>query len=315
MRDFFAGLRLLLSYVDLERLNLGALAHQAIQKEFIPRLKKKLKQARTDTDKERFRALIDEYEQYSDPSNPKSRIYTRTASGIVRQLAARSRMSDEDMEDLMQDLAMDFFKPLQASGNDLGDVLLRLREEEGPLALNRLWMNTVDLRTKYRIREIQRKHKERTFDMKETDEGDVLDPMSRIPAPSMVDEKDVRQILVDLPNYMKKNLRHPEQVKFFNLWFKLAQQKGADRVDIKNDVIKPLIAKGAKSAPSTMTWWWESIRKLIVQFFQDELGDAAVPAIRHLLNASIGERIAHQVYRQRLAAWMLGGILRGTLVG
>lgn len=313
MRDFFASLRRMLAYIDLERLNIGVIVHQFIKEEIIPRLQAKLDAAKTDNEKDRYVKLIAEYEKYSDPKNPESKIYSRTAANVVRTLSQRFRMNDDEMEDLMQQLALEFFQPLRAGGNDLTETLRRIREEEGPLALNKLWMAVVDRRTKYRIRQTQRHHQEKTFEMPENDEGETLNPIEQVPAPSVVDEDYVGQVMKDLPEYIHSKVRNPKFSAMFDIWFEIAQEKGADKVDMKHDVYPILRDRGYIGNDSSMTEQWIGVKRLILDFFQKELGGQVAPKVKRMLHLSSAEVLTYETYRRSLAAWMLGGVLRGTI--
>jgi hypothetical protein len=279
----------------------------------IPRVQKKLDDARTDNEKDRYIALIEEYEKYSNPRTPESQIYNKTAANIVRQLAQRSRIDDDAMEDLMQDMAVDFFKPLRAGGNDLTENISRFDEDGGPLALNKYWMSIVDFRTKYHIRQNQRHFREKTIQRRENDEGVELDPMAQVEAPSHIDESQIREAIRDLVNYIHSKVRNPLLVDMFNLWFELAQEKGANKVDMKNDVYVQLREHGHAESDSMMNSKWFDLRRIIVSFFEKELGDEYVPRIKKVLHLSVAESLTHKMYRRRLAAWMLGGIFRGIV--
>jgi hypothetical protein len=313
MRRFFASLRRFLAYTDLERMNLGTLAHQMIQSEYIPRLKRRLRKARTDSEKEQIEALISEFEKFSDPRTPESKIYDKTAANIVRTWAQRSRMGDEEMEDLMQQLAVDFFKPLRAKGEDLRDTMKKFDEMGGPIGLNKFWMHVVDLRVKYHIRETQRKYQEKTIDPGEGEEGEERDPISQIPAPSVVDEGYVRQVLKDLVVFMHKHLKKREMVKIFDRWMEVAQEKGAEKVNLKKDVFGYLLDKGMDANPATMGWWFLEVKNTMIDFLKQELGGEILGPVKRLLRVSSAEILAYEEFRRQFAAWMLGGILRGQI--
>jgi len=313
MRNFFASLRRMLAYVDLEKMNLGVIVHQFIKDEAIPHVQDLLKKASTDTERDRLTRLISEYQKYADSRTPESKIFGRTAANIVRTNAQRSRMGDEQMEDLMQSLAVDFFKPLRSGGNDLREALSRVDVTGGPLALNKWWMHIVDLRVKYYVREIKRKMQEHTVEMKETDDGEEIDPMANIPAQSEVSESRVVEVMSDLAEYIHSKLRNPKFVEMFDVWYEVAQEKGADRVDMKHDVYPILRDKGYVGNDSSMTEQWIGIKRIILEFFQKELGSHMAPQVKRLLHLSSVEVLTSEAYRRQLAAWILGGVLRGTI--
>ena len=326
MRSFFASLRSMLAYVDLEKMNLGSIVHDLIQDEFIPRLRKRLRTVKTDNDKERIQSLISEYEKYSDPKTQESKIFGKMAANNVRNLSQRARLSDEEMEDLTQNLAVDFFLSLEKQevlrkkrqdevvpkrqkgkpqGKNLKEVMLGFDEMGGPLALNNLWGHVTTLRTQYRIREVQRLYKEKVFEMEKGEEGEERDPISQVPAPSMVDESYVRQVMSDMISSIHKKVKDPEMSGMFDLWLDVAQDKGANRVDMKNDVYKVLEDKGYDASPRTMERWWLELKRMIVDFFDKELEGDVSFQVRKLLHVSSAEVVAYVEFRRRFAAWML----------
>lgn len=333
MHRFLAGLRRVLAYTDFDRLNIGSVVHQFIREDIIPRLQKKLDAAKTDNEKDMLERLIAEYEKYSDPRDPASTIYTKTAANIVRALARRSNMGDEDMEDLTQQLALDFNTTLHQQsewrrqqrgeepsksipgGNTLADYMRGVDIMGGPLEVNSMWMRNVQFRTQWRIKELKRRHEERTLDPLEGDEGEERDSWSQVQAPSQVDESYVMQVIEDLKDFIhRKFVSSPEKKDLFDLWFESAQEKGFDKVDMKHDVYTALKDKGyGGSLTSSMPLWWNEVKRAIVQFFDRELEGTVSNQMRKMLKISSAEVVAYEVFRRRLAAWMLGGILRGTI--
>jgi len=316
MHRFLAGLRRVLAYTDLERMNLGSMAHNAIQEEFIPRLKKRLEVATTDNEKDMLERLIAEYEKYSDPRTPEANIYNKTAANVVRTLARRSSMNDEDMEDLTQQIALDFFQSRQEKGSvELRDTIKKFKEMQGPLALNSFWMRIIDLRTRFHIKMIQRHQQEKTLDPLKGDEGEERDSWSQVQAPSQVDESYVMQVIEDLKDFIhRKFVSSPEKKDLFDLWFESAQEKGFDKVDMKHDVYTALKDKGyGGSLTGSMPLWWNEVKRAIVQFFDRELEGTVSNQMRKMLKISSAEVVAYEVFRRRLAAWMLGGVLRGMV--
>ena len=312
MFKFLAGLRRVLA-LNLGRMNLGIMAHKAIQEEFIPRLQKKLAAAKTDNEKDMLERLISEYEKYSDPKTSEGNIYNNTAASIVRTNAQRSSMGNEDMEDLTQQLAIDFLQPLVSGGESLYTNMMRFKEMEGPLALKSFWASIVDKRTKFRIREIQRHHQEKTLDPLEGDEGEERDSWSQVQAPSQIDESYVTQVIKDLTDFIHRKFSDPNKKALFDTWFEAAQEKGFDKVDMQHDVYDTLKDSGVSYSVATMLGWWMEIKRAIVQFFEKETEGAVSNQIRKMLKVSSAEVVAYSVFRRRLAAWMLSGILRSTI--
>jgi hypothetical protein len=315
MRDFFAGLRLVLAYTNLEKMNIGAIAHQFIRDTIIPSLQKRKEKAKTDTDIDRYDRLIEQYELYSNMRNPEAKVFDSVAANIIRHRAQQSSLNDEDTEDLMQTLALGFFQPLRVDGNDLRQTMEKYMkdQEKGPLFLKNYWAHIVDLRTQYFIREWKRKHKETTFRREENDEGDELDPMVNIRAPSQIDEGYVRQVMKDLENYVHKNVRNSKYSELFDVWFDLAQKKGADKVRMDKDVYSVLRDRGFEGTEPTFNYHWMEVKRIIARFFQKELEGEGYNGIKKILRMSSVEFVAYTEYRRRLAAWVLEGVDRKLL--
>ena len=322
MNNFFASLREMFAYVNLERMNIGSIVFQYIREDIIPSLEFTIKNGiLADRDKETYQKLIEEYQKYSDPRRPESRIYDQTAANIVRQNVARSRMSDDEAEDLMQELAIGFFKPLAGGKTDLMEALRKFGADKkgGPLNLNKYWMSIVDMRTKMHIRNIQRHHKEETFERREDDEGSEIDPMNSIQAPSRVDENAVMQIQRELPKYMHSKLKNQRLVDMFDVWYEIAQDKGARSVNMKRDVYPVLRDKGHAGNDSCRSESWISVEKMIAKFLIDNLGDQMTSQVQGLFGLTAGmkvssiEVVASMEFRMRLASWVLAGIMWGKI--
>jgi hypothetical protein len=323
MRDFFASLRMMLAYVDLERMNLGTIAHQFIKAEIVPRLSHKLDAAVTDTEKARLAGLIAEYGKYADPRSPEGRVFSKKAADIVRTLAQRSRLGDEEMEDLMQDLALDFFKPLSEGGQDLRGTMMKFLhegegEEQGPVKLLNYWARIVHWRTQYKMREYQRHYREKTIEMQESDEGKARDPMEQIPAQSPIDESHIQDVMRDLTKYIHGHVK-PKLAEMFDLWFEAAKDKGPTGVDLKKDVYVVMKDRNPGMYPSEHSYstfiveHWPQVKRAILSFFQAELGASGVAGVKRMLRLGTAEALTVVMYRRRLAAWMLGGVLWGTI--
>jgi hypothetical protein len=321
--DFFASLRLMLAYSDLERLNLGVVAHEFIRNEAIPKVQKMLESSRMDNEIERYTALLEAYETYSDPKTTESRIYSKTAANIVRQLAQRSRIDDNEMEDLMQNMAVAFFKPGEKSGTDLRRAFNSFDIKGGPLALNKLWAHIVDLNTQYHIREAKRKNKEILLDRQENDEGEELDPISQLRAPpEAVDEDMVEEVTRELPKYVYQKVKSEKARAMFDIWFDLAQKhvnmvedNGLvmnTSVNMKREVFPALRDRGYEGNEGTMSDQWMALKHVIFGFFRD-LGSEYVPFAKSLLKVGAVDSLTRTMYHRRLSAWMLGGVFRGML--
>jgi len=314
MNLFFAGLRSMLS-MDLDRMDLGSVARQFIQDEIIPKLQKKLDMASTDNQKERLENLIVAYGKCVDPRSQESKEFNSLAVTVIKSVVRQFGQEDRDlMEDMSQQLAMDFFKPLPGGEDELRDTLRRLNEEEGPYALKKIWMSAIDKRVKYHLRQIQRKEQERTVQLNKDDEGvEELNPLESVPGHANINEDDVEQVIGDLSEYMHRRLRNPKFVAMFDIWFDLVQEKGPS-VDMKRDVYPVLADKGfAGTYNAMMEQWKDNVAREAFNFLTKELGQKMAPQIKKILHLSSVDALAHVEFRRRMAAWVLGGVIRAMI--
>lgn len=316
MHNLAASLRYFFSYVELERMNIGSVVFMFIRKDIIPKLQKQLAAAKSEAEQARLTGLIEEYTKYSDPRKPESKIYDKTAANIVRANAARSRMNDQDQEDLMQQLAIDFFQPISKGGKQILMNMIRSRFniDGGPLALNRLWMNTIELRVRQRIRQIQIHNRDETVEVNENDEGEAIDPFGNERAPTRVNESDLNTVLQELPRYVHSKLGNPKFRAMFDIWFDAIQEKGSDKIDMAKDVYDVLRKQGYIGNNSAMTEQFKhTIAGHILNYLKDQLGVEFLPRIKNILHLSSVEAVAYAVYHRKVAAWILGGILRAQI--
>jgi hypothetical protein len=297
----------------LERMNVGIVMHEFIQKDIIPQLKKMMKKARTDNEIAKFEELITEYEKYSDGKSQESRTYSKTVAAIVKTLGGRYRQNEADMEELMQTLAEDFFEPLRDGGKNLMQKMeSSFRIMEGPVALNRLWASVVQAHVTWRIRMRGLHNREQLMEPKVNDEGQELNPMDNVPAEKDIDIGYVRDLMKDLTKYIHQKFKNPKFVEMFDLWWGAVQDKGMDRVNLDKDVFTPLRDKGYEGKPSAMSEQLIGIKREVFQFFKKELEGESQEAIRKILKlkaASVTERVACIEFRKRIARWMLGGMM------
>jgi hypothetical protein len=137
--------------------------------------------------------------------------------------------------------------------------------------------------------------------------------MANIRAPSQIDEGYVRQVMKDLVSYVHKNARNSKYSELFDVWFDLAQKKGADKVNMKMDVYPVLRDRGFEGTEPTFNYHWMAVKQIIARFFQNELEGEGYGGIKKILRMSSVEFVAYAEYRKRLAAWMLSGAVRKLL--
>lgn len=314
MYQFFAGLRSILADTDIERMNLGSLVQQMIRDDILPKLDAMLLAAKSDEDRARLTSVRNEYVKFSTPGSSEGKAYSRGAAMVIQKNAQISRLSDEEREDLAQEIALDFLQPLKEGGKTLQQVLQRFDPVRGPVELGKMWMHVVDLRSRYKIREMRRKYRETTLSPTESDDGKQIDPFEQMAAPSRIDEGYIQQVMKDLVRYMNRSLRKPEHKALFNRWMDVAQTKGVDRTDMKNDVYPWLVKQGFDVTYQGMSLWWNEVKQAIVRFFDAELEGAVSTQIRRMLKVGSAEVLTYEGYRRALASWILRSVRKAKMI-
>jgi hypothetical protein len=310
MRDFFASLRRMLA-INLGGMNLGAIAQEFIKKVAIPRVQKRLEGETKEKEKKELEDLLALYFKYADPKSQEGKLYDKTAVNLVFQIGRSWKMPQEDQEDLMQDIAVDFYQPRSKLGVDLREALGRFDETDGPVALNKLWASIIDRRLQSTLRDKKLQYKERTVDLRKDEDDNELDPFSNLHAPGQVDERHVQELIKGLPVYVNQRVTKPEMKEMFKLWFDNARDHD---VNMKKEVY-PKVMKKYGTPEMTLAGWWRMTQKVVMQYFIDELGPEIAPRIKNIMHLGAVETVTHIAYRRKLSKWMLGGLLYAKVYG
>jgi len=296
MFRFFASLRQMIA-AEAAYEALGAVVQDAIQKIYLPYLEHEKVSARPE-DSTKYEALIRDFERASDNRSPDVRQWADLSRNIFLGLAARGRQPKEAMEEIAQDLAGDFYsKP--AYNADLG----KFDPATGVIGLRRFWSTVLGNKAESRARDIWRRDRHtQQMPEYETEEMGVR--------PSVADEIMSREMLADLQSYVRKSIRDQLTLDVFEVWMSSATDKGADATSIEHDVAAPVMAdyrsRGDSVSRTDVYSAWTDVRKLIVQFFERELDMRFSEAQKRKLHLSSVDAITCQVFRCRLAAWVLG---------
>lgn len=310
MRDFFANVRIMLA-IDLNNMNLGSIAQEFIKDVIIPRIKKKISSSRDEKEQVKLSSLLELYELYSNPRGREGRLYDKTAVNLVYQISNRWRIPNDDKEDLLQDIAVDFYQPRSALGKDLRGALARFNELDGPLKLNNLWAAVIDRRLQSTLRDMSRQYKEKTLRREVDDEGNETSLFDRIHAPGSVDERHVKELMGGLEKYVISRLKRPQDKEMFLLWYDAVQDH---TVNMRREVYPKLNADYGTPL-STLAGWWRDTQKIIIQYFVKELGPGVEQRIKNVMRLGSAEVVTHVAYRQSIARWMLGGLLQAKILG
>jgi len=168
-----------------------------------------------------------------------------------------------------------------------------------------------------------RKKKEKTIQKRKEDDIDVIEDPSkarqygevadRMPA---VDFALLKLINVDLKKFLRSKASNDAIVMdIFQAWADLVRKKRSIKKvkphgEIFPDLMKQYEDTGKSVSKGTMTNRWKRFQRLVIEFFEDELGKKVVPDLKKKLKMSSDEVILYEAYRRRFAAWVLNPIMR-----
>ena len=304
MRKFFAFFRHLIA-VDRAYQVVAEVVYDAIKNIYIPRLQVLAKRA-TGDEKQNILELIEEYKKYADPRTAEGQDIATLTAKVVGLYASKYSKSGIVVEDVIQQIAGDFF----ATGGATGEAMEKFRAEDGPVQLQHFWSNTLRLHSAYRFREEERKtgQRQRVQPLK-NDEGGYKDPTENLPAEERDEMEDkLRRLGVYFNTHVDKVSKPDYQIEvakeIFGLWYPALLRKGD--YDLSPSEVKPRweSMKKRKDESVSRSGFFEGlsiIKDIVKQFFIEEK--------KHQMAASgktVAERVARAESRIRFAKWMLG---------
>jgi hypothetical protein len=310
MFKIFASLRRLLA-VERSFKVLGAVASDAIEKVVIPALQKMANSARTSNEKIKYEALIGEYREYTDSKNPKAEEFAFIAEKVISGFAHRYTRGMQDAEEVAQNIASNFYtKPTWMQSFESP----RFDARKGPTALKHHWATILHNQTAMEFRELAKKA---PVDMG-VDEGGVYDSYRNFEAPkeeTYLDKQMYDEILSDLKKYIERSVnrfgyRGKLVPEVFRRWLSLASEKGADGINFLRDIAEPMMAdlkrkKKDIPAKTPITDAWPIIKKLVAQFFEEELDSRISDRVKERLHLSAQDIVSYDVFRIKIARWVL----------
>lgn len=301
--QFFASLRRMFAYqraID----SMGSIVHQAIKEHFIPKLELAIKAATLNGDAmevERLEKMLDMYETYSDPNTPESKVFGQSAAKVVRGLSRTHRMDEEGVDEIAQMVSVRFY-----TGNALSAFISKIDPTiKSPIDVNKIWMRYVDLWTRDQLRTLVI-HQKDVFKREEEMGEDGIKPLDRLEAPKQVSESELRDYEKMMVDYVHKHAKDDVTRKMFDIWWEVAQEKGADRVRMDNDVFPVLMDEGFQVGRSTLNSRHLELKRLLNNFFKSELDYKMSDAARSRLHISSVEVLTEETFRRKFAAWVLG---------
>jgi len=289
---------------DLESMNLGIIVHEFIMGEIIPKLKDKILRENKESEKKELEDLLALYFKYANPRSQEGKLYDTKAVQLMQQMGKSLKIQREDMEDLMQDIAVDFYRQGSKLGADLRDVLLRFNEMDGPIKLCQFWGKILYNRLSSVYRDKIKTYKEKSV-------GFNLDKLHSQNAPVQIDEKVIQGLIGGLQEYIRSKVSKPEIKDMVGLWVKMAQDH---EVNMKRDIY-PKIIKKYGTPESTLAQWWRNTQTLIVRYFVDELEMKDKKRVRELIHLGAVEAVTYMAYKKELSKWIVGSLLYAKLYG
>lgn len=309
MRKFFAFFRRMFA-IDRAYEVLAAVIYDAINRIYIPELKDQAENTESLDGREAIEELIEEYKKYADPKTAEGRGLAEIAAKVVGATATKYRNSGVVAEDVIQQMAGDFFDTEFKRGVS---TFAKFKAEDGPVKLKNYWSRVLSWHSEYQFREANRKLVQKNKRMK-TDEGEGLDPIDRIPAAP--EKIDIEERIIRMRKFVPKNIEHymvpgrrytvEVAIEIFNLW--------SEGYDLDNDLDK---------GPEEVFSEWEKMRKQQGKSYGRSLFNEGLTTLKRVLKAwlieekrferfgreagkTTVERVAKAEFRIRFAKWMLG---------
>lgn len=305
MIRLFACIRRMIALDSASRI-LGAVAHDAIRKYMIPQVKKALRSAKTDSEQARLTELLAEYEKYSDPRTQESKLFGEIAERVIQGAVRQYNLQPSEEDELASQVAFEFYSPLREGSKPMMYALSKHRVDEGPVGLSKYFSHIVRMRADHLLKKTMRRYDMAQFQHR-SEEPDAEGPLEREHAPGAspsYSESDYAAIRKDMVDYVTRNARDKITSALFIEWMRNNAKKGADHVNMKQDVYAPLMHMYDVSN-SGLNQRFMEIKRLIESFFNKELGIRLTDALRKKLHIGSVDALAFEEFRHRFAAWML----------
>jgi len=305
---FLRGLRLVLAFdgrhlvaLNANRIALGVVVTDNIERIIIPKLQKELDSERDEGKQEEIVRQIELWEKYADDSTPEGKSWNIEAAKVVAAQAHKFKLPANDAEDLANDIASEFYtNPRLASIFDKFDI------DTGPLGLSRAFKKAVgnwalDVLKKESIRSQKTPV---SLNAPTTDEGGTIGDVVPDVSISELDRSEFKEHLRGLTRHVFKKLNNDNAELLFSLWLEKAEDVGPDKVNFSRHIYPEWTESTGKSK-ALMDNHWKKIRELMRDYYQDTYARrASVPQQSKIANV-----VAVMFWRQRFAAWMLAPYL------
>ena len=310
MLKFFASMRRMLAR-ESANVVLGAIAQDAIQRLYLPVIKKAIKETPAGREKEVLEEQLAEWTKYSDPRKNEAGVWNANAAKIVRSEVKNNNRGEDDVDEVASVIGEEFIQNPR--------MLRTTFEKFDPLTAHvkdvvRVWNRAVANHAKTVLRKWATEERKM-----QRDDGE-FDPLQSLPSAEErtevqedLDQRTYKKLERDLVRFMGKALRDDTAKMLFNEWHKVARKKGPDKVVLKKDVYPVLWDKGVTLKESRLSEHWRDITRILVMFWETPVdeGGAGVRVsdkLKKKLRVSMVSRIAEDIWRERVCSWMLSAI-------
>lgn len=307
MFKFFASMRCMLAR-NFANVVLGAIAQDAIQRLFLPEIKKAIKKTPAGRDKEALEEQLAEWEKYSDSRKHEAGVWNSSAAKIVRSEVKNNNRGEDDIDEVASIIGEEFMSNSRMENSTFGKFDPTKASVKDVL---RVWNRAIGNHAKTVLRKWAIEEKK----MQRGEED--YDPLANLPAAEhkteteiKLDQRTYKNLERDLVRFMDKALRNETSKKLFKQWHSVAKKKGPDNVVLKKDVYPVLWDEGVTVKEGRLSELWRDITRILVLFWETPVdeGGAGVRVpnkLKQNLRVSMVTRIAEDAWRKRVCSWML----------
>lgn len=288
---FFKGLRLIIA-LDPNKVALGEVVLDIIQREVLPKLNTDKKRAKSDKEKESIQEEIDEWEIWGDRRTPEGRSWNTEAAKIVGSIGKTLFLTESQKEDVAQDIVSSFY------GRDQKLLKKLALSTGGPEGMMSFFKRMIIDKTRDIVRAMRKTNiqKDRLIVPLETDERDLKDVLHK--TETDLTKEELQSMRKDMKKWVKPKLSKQGRI-LFDMWWKEAEKVGPEKVNFSK--IRPIWIK--RSGATNLSDNWIRIKKQMAKYLKEVEGLDLSPRAKRKLK--ISEVIATNFIRRRFATWML----------
>lgn len=301
---FFRGLRLVLA-LDPNKVAIGEVVVDAIEKEYLPQLVDQFEREPDEGRRAEIQNLIDLWSDYANRMAPQGRSWNSEATKVIVNVGNKVGKSEAQKEELAQAVAVRFY-----TRPKLKRFIENYDPARGPIGLMKAFKRAVGQEALHLVRlergeRVDPETGERTFTRKtvplQTDEGGLIETLGD-PRETELTRREIKETRREMAKWVRRRLTAEPARVLFDMWQKTAEDKGPDNVNFSRDIYPAWNEETGKSS-SLMDKYWKKIKGLIVEYLEEEEGIRLGP--RTLKKLKVSQRVARGFWRRRFATWML----------